>query len=1699
MSACFTKRTRIQPGQFITTSAEVTPNGGLVRESPPSSGPSHLPEVERFRLNAGGAFFAMGSDTDLVLEDDLGNIPDGTMISVVADIIQHDFGVTRCSSQLRKTAFLTSVDMDHSLQRVTILQGIKQSRNGEIWIDGSAYTTVYQRTQPPSIPLRAVEVCAGISAMGDGLKASQIQTQGYVEYNTVFCQQLLNQGKTNVIEGNVADISTVVAVARRIPNIDALVGGVACQPFSSLGDRREQHDKRSESLPGMIRMGYLLQVPYMIVECTKEVLTSQWSQQLLQSFVSQTDRAIEQQVLHIHTMWPSHRTRWWAIITPRDHPIMPIPHFPDLTWEPSILHLMPVMMKMNQHDLRQLELDLYELRQFHSSQKGIGEHTLKLMKAMPTATHSWGSQVTECKCGCRSSGFSSDRIAKHGLYGILWPLHECVKLGDEEVTKFRHLHPKEVALLCGMNPVHIPDSHTAHLRLSLAGVGQMASPLHAAWVGGHLVESLMISGPQTNFSKHQAVAEIVEKLFRARDALLPHAPKTRYMELFEHAVRNAFVVNPTTTTEENEVLTQELIDTVMQAEQETNRPDQAIEPDIDQEDFPDETIRQALTPVELPSGGAHMEVASVDPYWECPYDDCFICHPEQGLSPMEAPVSDGSGIIRIDPVELEVVSSTIPFTVREEAPDDTKPPGSNKETFLPPLHKYDEKSGDHPSKVVPFDSAGGVPGFQSTKRKGRSESSDNHDQRRLEISQGLPNIKDKIDGTQPPPINTHERVASDIASQGFVESKQQRVVQVVYPESHAPAFVKAEVSATVGDLMRAEAQIANAAVVQAFDSLGQELHPKTTLKPFQRIHIYPVDGEGPDRQRNQTKEFPRARFESRFHALLHQGPLVASDEMQFYLGMVSKVVEIQTVPPLIVQKDADETQDWVGAMVSQEGGEGPIVSAILMHGHWVPVVMFRNSPQTIVHTSSEGLAFVSSLFAGFVGYQVSAGNMQTLFSNDCGFQTVGWIAHVLQNCHWNSTRTPTDMDPVLPSTAGEWRSLFDTHLHATGGAKAPIGSAGLLVGGAKGDSLELQLTALLTEHGVYPSQVEERSNMVLEKLGRAAVMQACRSSRPWQELKAVANAQLPKVQLILPSELSTSIKARLDAKTEFGHKKVKQHPDKKQPVVIQLLPEDLTIPGMIFKQGSDEAVQQIPFSAIGVDAKGVILVTADQAKPYLALPQPISKHGLALLVLDHSHSVCGGVGQVIRFPAQCQATMEPIIATARLIQLGQIEISRHLPESQLKVDEVQTSVIRVVVYRDETEADWPTFVQHPVKHVLQQCSELQTAVHPDLEILDVWDRQFVNMKLEKVKATESSIFIVTIRVKGVDQKTLMTSNSVSGIYIEPRTDDGRKPSLDYRVVWLQKVDKATAVSSVQSSRQWASLVRSGQRYGIRTTIDAAEAVHQQHKPNTPYIDSSTMMSYMVGPWPYGATRSALQKIFVKWGWEARPLQPRGRSADATGVLWEVQAAQKPRFEVYSMEHSDVLITEIHKKRPIDHQPSDVLASAKTLAVLKTQQKSPPPAGSSGKNEIDPLMVNDPWKNWSPPHKVPRASTGVAPTPSPAPVEVIQAKVERKFAAAIAALEDKVNAKDVAMGSSESPDMTRVADLEARMNQLEGAVQQQSAQLQQHQTQVTHQVSQIQTQVDQQASPLQRHLDQRLQEQLGHIERLLHKKPRDSNE
>ena len=175
-------------------------------------------------------------------------------------------------------------------------------------------------------------------------------------------------------------------------------------------------------------------------------------------------------------------------------------------------------------------------------------------------------------------------------------------------------------------------------------------------------------------------------------------------------------------------------------------------------------------------------------------------------------------------------------------------------------------------------------------------------------------------------------------------------------------------------------------------------------------------------------------------------------------------------------------------------------------------------------------------------------------------------------------------------------------------------------------------------------QCKLRADTIIEKLGRTAVAKALRANRPWFELKSLANAASPKLQLVLPSELEIAIKQRAAEGKAVGDKSRKKKTSSVDPSPVHLQPCDLSIPEGVFKQGSDTLICQIQLSSIGKTSRGVVISNSSQASPYIHLTKPISQEGLGLLVLDHQDPSVQGVGQVIQFPAKFEKSGEPLIS-----------------------------------------------------------------------------------------------------------------------------------------------------------------------------------------------------------------------------------------------------------------------------------------------------------------------------------------------------------------------------------------------------------------------------------------------------------------------
>ena len=157
---------------------------------------------------------------------------------------------------IHRATFFTSADLNPALGSTVLLNFQKQTIGGKIWLEPSDGFHFFQRQNPDlTKQLTIIKTCAGIGAMGVGFSQCGIDTACYNDYNPNFCKWLRAKTNVPVVRGNMTSPSTIHAMHCAAPSAQ-FIFGVACQPFSALGDQLEQHDQRSESFTGLLTITY---------------------------------------------------------------------------------------------------------------------------------------------------------------------------------------------------------------------------------------------------------------------------------------------------------------------------------------------------------------------------------------------------------------------------------------------------------------------------------------------------------------------------------------------------------------------------------------------------------------------------------------------------------------------------------------------------------------------------------------------------------------------------------------------------------------------------------------------------------------------------------------------------------------------------------------------------------------------------------------------------------------------------------------------------------------------------------------------------------------------------------------------------------------------------------------------------------------------------------------------------------------------------------------------------------------------------------------------------------------------------------------------------------------------------------------------------------------------------------------------------
>ena len=331
------------------------------------------------------------------------------------------------------------------------------------------------------------------------------------------------------------------------------------------------------------------------------------------------------------------------------------------------------------------------------------------------------------------------------------------------------------------------------------------------------------------------------------------------------------------------------------------------------------------------------------------------------------------------------------------------------------------------------------------------------------------------------------------------------------------------------------------------------------------------------------------------------------------------------------------------------------------------------------------------------------------------------------------------------------------------------------------------------------------------------------------------------------------------------------------------------------------------------------------------------------------------------------ANAEPLIVEVDLYQLGSTPVMKHSVADTVRLQTIDTCVVKIVVYQDGVE-QWSQVVSRPIQYILSKvaclnkCTEEVTCECPKWHaeaggvtdpVMELWNRQWLSYTFSQVKPSEADMFSTTVRVPKSLEVKLLSASGCDSICFEPRSMDGRKPSDDYSVIWLPKTMAAQALLLKQTNVHVVGLARLGSKWGLRCRVSDASKLHELVKPDSEFLPAGQRQLYLIGPLPFGIVRQSLVEALRDLGWAARPLHAMPAARDVSGVMWKVQSTSAPPKAVLSLQDGEAVITRYDQVQVAPKIARPVIGSSATVSMCKQ-------AAGIDKSAVDPFQICDPW-------------------------------------------------------------------------------------------------------------------------------------------
>lgn len=831
--------------------------------------------------------------------------------------------------------------------------------------------------------------------------------------------------------------------------------------------------------------------------------------------------------------------------------------------------------------------------------------------------------------------------------------------------------------------------------------------------------------------------------------------------------------------------------------------------------------------------------------------------------------------------------------------------------------------------------------------------------------------------------------------------------------------------------------------------------------------------------------------------LAQQGPVWGDDEILFGLTRIALVTDddqfVQVWDPLLLSNllvlpDSPEWKSLVGALTPV----ATVISAVLVGTHWVPVVfrvdsvgakLFTTPVQDAFTGLFEGLCHVIGRFSNGLAGAWTSHAIPFLVTEHCGALVLCFVRHLLCG----------ESMPVSASVLSDFarRSRLEFVQEMQDQCLRPM-LAGL------GVTEHEQLADMLAKHGVPGAESKDRAQHVMQVLGKEPVVKAMQSSNPWKELKWLANQSRPPMQLIKPSELRQVVEKR-QADHPVGTKRHKVPKGKGKGVRLQpyrIDPDALRLEAGVFQTMAGAPLSQVSLVQLGPAVSGVAIVSKETARPYLQAAHPVSSGALALFVVDgDEYPVSQFAVTKQRVPLVCASNAEPVLLDGLLVQVGGSPVVRAPAAVKCAVQAVATCVVKVMVYKDMTVESWDQVSAHPVRHVFSKLPPLQPCEDSDCmgceswhrsesfpldtPVIEIWGKQWLKLNYASAAPPQADIFAVNFRLPDILQQVTQEFSGYGGVFVEPKSVDGRSPSAEYQVVWLAKADIAQLTLQRQTIAEVCGLARMGSKMGLRCRVQDAAKVFALLKPGQTYLPQGKKQTYVCGPFPFGTLRSSVSAALAEGGWTARVFQPVAAKSHVNGLMYKVHAVNDPPAKIMHMAHGDVVISkEEDEEIPALERPKMVATPATESFVAKD-------------GEIDLVQLHDPWAKAA--QKLSKAHPATATIGNP--IEDMEQKV---VAAVLAQLPKQPMEVDTEQAGQRVAQLEQqVAELQSHTQALGKTVQntalEQAAQIQEVRTQVQQQGAHLEAAVAAQAAQIQGFQDQfqeQFKQQVTHQQTML---------